>query len=136
MWQQCLKNHVSIGSLLTLKYLVYIHFLIDYGYTHTLHWTKNKQQMFSIIFSSTVFMDELKNDRSFKRWCSCVISALRGWSQCLYLGEGWLPQAQKIFDDLTPLAQNLTSCLSKQGETSKMESGSSLLRHYGFRVEN
>lgn len=60
MWQQCLKNHVSIGSLLTLKYLVYIHFLIDYGYTHTLHWTKNKQQMFSIIFSSTVFMDELK----------------------------------------------------------------------------
>lgn len=78
----------------------------------------------------------VENDRSFKRWCSFVTAALCGWSQCLYLGEGWLPQAQKIFDDLTPLAQHLTSCLSKQGETSKMKSGSSLLRHYGYRVEN
>lgn len=45
---------------------------------------------------------KVQNDTSFKRQCSCVTAALCGLSSCLYLGVGWLPQAQKILDDLTP----------------------------------
>lgn len=75
---------------------------IDFRSTH-----KNIEQKFNpgYLVSYNVINSicgKVQNYSSFTRQCSCVTAALCGLSSCLYLGVGWLPQAQKILDDLTP----------------------------------